>query len=226
MNLLNNYKAIPVRDLRNADWNYKSSDESLSEKLAENIKRNGQIENLIVRSLGEGMFEVVNGNHRLDVLRKLGVENAICYDLGDISLPQAKRIAIETNETKFDTNNVKLAQLLKELSVEIPIIDLEATMPYSIKELENRIKMVDFDWEQFQKNSNDKEETTEKEEAEEGFTSLHFNLPVLVAEQFETQLKRFKKILYPDKDEKRVSYVFPIEAMLTFLASIPDDKIL
>ena len=60
---------IPTDKLVKADWNYKTEDQEKQEKLKENIKRNGQIENIIIRELETGFFEVVNGNHRLSVLK-------------------------------------------------------------------------------------------------------------------------------------------------------------
>lgn len=62
---------IPVNKLKKADWNYKKDDEILLNKLINNIKKNGQIENLIVRELPDGYFEVINGNHGIGGYNKL-----------------------------------------------------------------------------------------------------------------------------------------------------------
>ena len=57
---------IEVKQLVKADWNYKQENEIQTENLINNFKRNGQIENIIIRELDSGFFEVVNGNHRED----------------------------------------------------------------------------------------------------------------------------------------------------------------
>ena len=62
---------VPIDKLVKADWNYKTEDDKKQEKLKENIKRNGQIENILIRELDTGYYEVVNGNHRLSVLKEL-----------------------------------------------------------------------------------------------------------------------------------------------------------
>jgi len=80
--MIKNYIEIPIDQLIKADWNYKKEHETTKEKLKENIKRNGQIENIIVRRLDSGFYEVVNGNHRFDAIKDLEIETAICYDLG------------------------------------------------------------------------------------------------------------------------------------------------
>tara|TARA_R100001244_G_scaffold132321_1_gene108197 strand:+ start:8049 stop:8720 length:672 start_codon:yes stop_codon:yes gene_type:complete len=141
---------IELSKLIKADWNYKEEEEDKSQKLTENFKRNGQIENILIRELDTGFFEVVNGNHRLDVMNKLKLKKAHAYNLGTISLAQAQRIAIETNETKFSVDNVVLGGIIKEMLSEFNIEELSKTMAYSENELENLSKLSDFDWEAFE----------------------------------------------------------------------------
>src|SRR3972149_2059713 len=69
--IFNNYKLMPIEILVKADWNYKADDEEKSNKLTNNIKRIGQVENIQVRELDTGYYEVINGNHRLDCLQKI-----------------------------------------------------------------------------------------------------------------------------------------------------------
>ena len=141
---------IPTDKLVKADWNYKTEDPNKQEKLKENIKRNGQIENIIIRELETGFYEVVNGNHRLSVLKALNIEKAYSYNLGKISQAQANRIAIETNETKFDTDSIALAERVKELTEEFDLKDLINTLPYSETEIDNFSKLTDFDWNMYE----------------------------------------------------------------------------
>jgi DNA modification methylase len=156
---------IDISRLVKAGWNYKENNDELSEKLANNIKRNGQIENIIIRELDTGFFEVVNGNHRLDVLDSIGFNKIFCFNLGKISEAQAKRIAIETNETKFSTNEDILSTIMKELSVEFDDIDL--TMPFSEEEMFAMLKDIEDvnidedDFEEVEEDDFDKEETEE-----------------------------------------------------------------
>lgn len=144
----------PIDTLVLADWNYKTNDEALEKKLTENLKRNGQIENIIVRELDTGYLETCNGNHRVKVMRAMGTPEVYCYNLGKISDAQARRIAIETNETKFETDNIRLAEIIKEITDEYADLeDLSQTMPYSPEELTNFNKLLTFDWEQYQSGS-------------------------------------------------------------------------
>lgn len=135
---------VPLSKLVKAEWNYKVNNPDLAAKLRENIRKNGQIENIIVREVEGGLLEVVNGNHRLDVLRELGETDAMAYNLGPITLQAAQRIAIETNETSFLPDSLKLAHLLTELTKSTSVEDLALTMPYSKMELENFASLYDL----------------------------------------------------------------------------------
>lgn len=149
---------IPFNKLVKADWNYKEEDKKLSKKLLSQIKKNGQVENVLVRELGK-KFEVINGNHRYDIFEILKVDYVMCYNFGKISKAQAQRIAIETNETKFDKDENKLANLLKDLTIDYTIEDLSSTMPYSEDDI---IELVDFDDEKNAGNSKKESGTTAK----------------------------------------------------------------
>lgn len=114
--IFKNYKIFPIEILVKADWNYKTEDEERSKKLQESLKRHGQIETMHVRKLETGYYEVVNGNHRLDDMIEIGKKFVIAYDHGEITQVEAKRIAIQTNELRFDSDPYKLGEILAELS--------------------------------------------------------------------------------------------------------------
>jgi len=137
-----NYKFIPIDLLVPADWNYKADDEFMSKQLLNNLKRNGQIVTCQVRQLDTGFYEVVDGNHRLQALRQLGQEYVIVYDHGKIPLSQAQRIAIETNETKFNADPLKLGTLLKDLKEDFPEADLFETIPFTEDEFNELLSNI------------------------------------------------------------------------------------
>lgn len=139
-----NYKIFPVELLVKADWNYKEENEFLSDKLRENMKRNGQTETIHVRLLRTGFYEVINGNHRFEEALKLGRKTLIAYDHGKISREQAIRHTIETNETKFEAHRIRLSELMKELKTEFGLSDLVETLPYHEEEINNLAAMVDL----------------------------------------------------------------------------------
>lgn len=220
-----NYVWLPIDKLVLCDWNYKEDDDEerqLMQKLINNIKRNGQIENIIVRELDTGFYEVVNGNHRLLAFQQLEVTEVYCYNLGAVSLDEAKRIAIETNETKFQSNKVKLAEIIKGLSIKFDDDDFLATAPYTKKEIDDFNDMLEFNW----GDGEPEPELGQRNEDGEKFKKVVLDLPESVADQFNGQVDRFKGLLYPNDNLKDVSIVMPIEAMCQVLAQTDDRNIL
>ena len=124
-----NYKRIPISKIVIENWNYKKPDEFLMEQLINNIKRTGQIENLLVRNLGGGKYGLVNGHHRLEALKRLKIKTAYCYDLGKISLSEANSTRLETKENKFESATFELAKLVTEIDAEFE--DFQDTNPFS-----------------------------------------------------------------------------------------------
>lgn len=212
---------IDVKKLAKADWNYKEDDLTKSEKLRNNIKLNGQIENIIVRELDTGFFEVVNGNHRYEVFKELEFEKVMCFNLGKgISDEKAQRIAIETNETKFNTDNIKLAGLIAQILKVEPMEELVGTMPYSQEELENFEKMLEFNWGEIEEKAKSSSGTDDE------FDTITLKLPKDIINQLNEQIDRFKRILHPEeKDLKKVSYVMAVEAICQILAQTPDKDV-
>lgn len=143
------YELMEVSKLIKADWNYKEDDEKKLKDLENNINRNGQVENLIVRKLKD-KYEIVNGNHRYDALINLGIKKAIVCNKGEISKEEAIRLAVETNETRFPNDNIKLAELVDTMLNKYDVEDLVETLPYSEKELQNMQDILTFDFNDFE----------------------------------------------------------------------------
>src|SRR4030067_767860 len=141
-NIFNNYKIFPIELLVKADWNYNTDDEFQSERLRNNLKKRGQIENIHVRELETGYYEVINGNHRLDELTLLAKSFVLAYDHGKISLSEAQRITIETNETDFKPDDNKLSAILNSLVLEYGEEDLKITIPFTDDEFSELLNLT------------------------------------------------------------------------------------
>lgn len=169
---------LSLEKLVKASWNYKMEDEALSAKLLANLKRNGQIENLVVRELPTGFYEIVNGNHRYDVLqhiaRETGSDEVMCYNLGSIGEAAAQRIAIELNETRYQTDTLRLSELLNEISEFFTVEDMQSSLPYSPEELERLMKLQDYNWEQFNELAKDAEAKSDNEKNYDDLLTIRF----------------------------------------------------
>jgi len=213
------------------DWNYKKGlDELTAEQeeakmaaLEENFKRNGQVENIIVRELDTGFFEVVNGNHRLRVAKRIDMKELYCFNLGNVSVQHAIRVAIETNETKFESDQIELAKRMKEIEDAFGRDELLKTMPFDDAEFDRFETLLNFNMDDYQDEGSGG--SGGSSDGSSDFKVLKYDLPLAVAEQLEDQVDRFKKILYPNDKPSNVSYIMPIEAMIQALAQIPDSQI-
>ena len=146
--LPNNFITLPINSLVAADWNYKVQNTFVQGKLVENIRRNGQLETIIVRELDENRYEVVNGNHRLAAFITLEAKEIAVCNVGKITDAAARRMAIETNETRFERNDLVFAERLTEIMQEFPASELLLTMPYTEEELQSALSVQTFDWQE------------------------------------------------------------------------------
>ena len=120
--------SIPVSDMLYAEWNWKIDSEPQMLKFAESLKKNGLIYRpVLAQKLEEPdscLYEVLDGNHRLRVIRRVVPDTFVlqCYFLGRISLAERMRVAVELNEWKFSSDNIKLAEVFSEILKELPMI--------------------------------------------------------------------------------------------------------
>lgn len=179
------FELLPVAALQEASWNYKVANSFLQEKLAANIRRNGQLETIIVREV-DGGYEVVNGNHRLLAFRQLGTEQVMACNVGRISDGAARRIAIETNETSFERNDLQFSERLNEILQEFPEEELMQTMPFTKEEFTDLLSVHAYNWD-------DSKDGAKKEKAKKN--EIKF---ALTTEQMELYTKAKKRTGSPD----------------------------
>lgn len=143
------YQWLPLMVLAKAPWNYKDEDAALSAKLKANIQRNGQVENLVVRQIADQEFEVINGNHRLDIFAQLQIDPIYVYNLGEITLEQAKQVAIELNETRFDPDTIRLARIVTDLAKTSDGANITQTTAFDPEDIKRLNDLIDFSWQNF-----------------------------------------------------------------------------
>ena len=84
-------RMIPLDDLAPHPLNANIMPDDLREKLRVHIQRTGRYPHLIVRSHPEkkGTYEILDGHHRLDILRELGHTEVRC-DVWDVDDREAR----------------------------------------------------------------------------------------------------------------------------------------
>src|SRR3972149_3835081 len=92
-------------------------DEERLEKLAENIRREGDYPPLVVRPHPEeeGSYQILDGHQRLDILRRLGHQEATCY-VWACDDRTALVLLATLNRPGGQDDPLKRAELLRELT--------------------------------------------------------------------------------------------------------------
>jgi len=119
--------------------------EDLREKLAAHIRSTGRYPHLIVRPhpKQEGRFEVLDGHHRLLVLKELGHADARC-DVWDVNDREARLLLATLNRLEGQDLPIRRAQLIHELLGEMNLSDLAGLLPETDKQIEELHALLEF----------------------------------------------------------------------------------
>ena len=188
-----------IETVQKCDWNYKlDGSEEEMEKLKNSVSRDNSVGVLPVRVVdvnGTRMFEVIDGNHRLQALQELGWKKVPIENFGEISKADAITIARRRNEEWFDSDPFKYAELLRdEVMGTYSLEELSRFMPETEDQMKAMIESLDFNFDDFGK---------DKAQTNDGVPMRHITLstPEETAVEFEEDLKDFLK-QYPDVEMK------------------------
>ena len=108
-------KSIPVGDLAPNGYNPNHmSDKEFAEYLAE-VKHHGHLSKpIVVRRLNDGKFEIIDGEHGWRAAKKLGFDEVLCENLGDVDDLEARRQTYKRNRGGQD-NPVLLGRMFREM---------------------------------------------------------------------------------------------------------------
>ena len=150
--IIENNKIVGIEEIKANDYNpklsYKDSPELMIEfdKLKKSLEYHGQIDPLLVREVKSG-YELVNGYHRLEAMKELKWKRVEIKDLGKISRIEAIKKALSTEELRIPLDVIEVAELIKGIK------DSEGSLeglPYLEEEIENKIKLLNFDWSKYE----------------------------------------------------------------------------
>ena len=138
-------RMIPLDDLVPHPLNANVLPDDLREKLKAHIKRTGRYPFIVVRPhpTDTGRFEILDGHHRVAVLRELGHRDARC-DVWEVTDREAKVLLATLNRLEGQDLPMRRAQLLHELLGEMPMADLAGLLPETEKQLEELHALLEF----------------------------------------------------------------------------------
>ena len=138
-------RMVPLDDLRPHPLNSNVMPEDLKEKLRAHIRRTGRYPFLVVRPHPEelGRYQVLDGHHRVEILRELGHTDARC-DVWDVNDREAKLLLATLNRLQGQDLPIRRAGLLHELLGEMSLDDLAGLLPETDKQLEELHALLEF----------------------------------------------------------------------------------
>ena len=138
-------KIIPLDDLLPHPLNSNVMAPEQRAKLAAHIKQSGRYPFIVVRPHPDqpGKFQVLDGHHRVGVLRELGHTEARC-DVWDVDDREAKLLLATLNRLQGQDLPRRRAQLLHDLLGEMSAGDLAGLLPESEKQIEELHALLEF----------------------------------------------------------------------------------
>jgi hypothetical protein len=127
----------------------KEEDTQLFAKLKKSLQARGQLKNIVVCEIEDGMFECLEGSKIVKALKEMQEETVFALNLGNLSDFEKNLIRIEVSRDYFLTNYVQIGLYLKRLAEEVRVDELCNTLPFTMRQCHHLMNMSEFDWEQF-----------------------------------------------------------------------------
>src|SRR5512134_514596 len=136
---------VPLDDLVAHPLNSNAMPEDLREKLRAHIKRTGRYPFLVVRPHPDeaGKYQVLDGHHRVAILRELGHTEARC-DVWEVDDREARLLLATLNRLQGQDVPIRRAELIHELLGEMSAEDLAGLLPETDKQLEELHALLEF----------------------------------------------------------------------------------
>ncbi len=131
MDLMN----LRLEQLQDAPWNPNRMDDVTLKRLVESMTRFGMVQNLVVRPIGKGQYEVLSGNQRLQVLRKLGYAEAPCVVV-EVDEAHVRLLAQALNRIQGEDDLGLKAELVREILDSLAKEEVLALLPETAESLQ------------------------------------------------------------------------------------------
>lgn len=185
---------VPVDSIRPNGWNTNVVTPENEIKIKESINRFGLFKPILVRNGNDGLQEIIGGEHRWMVAKKMGYETVPVISLGDIDDKTAKEIGLVDNGRYGEDDGLQLSELLRSIG---PIEEVSSFLPYSGEEMKDMFKLTDsinFDDLNFDGLEDDiKTEASEtSRKAPKTHVMVRFNVPI---EDYDDLMERIEEII-------------------------------
>ena len=126
--------SLAVENIQEPGWNPTEMDEAMRCHLQASLERFGVVVPLVVRRVGDGIYETVGGAQRLSILKDAGTESAPCVVV-EVDDTEARILSQALNHIAGRDNPGMRAELLRELLEGKTQEDLLRLLPESAESL-------------------------------------------------------------------------------------------
>jgi len=218
-----NLEELSIDEVFPNRWNPNQQSEFIFDKLVKSLDDEGEVLPILVREKDDGTYEIIDGEHRWKAAKRLGADKILVNNLGKMPDHKAQLLGQKINRTKGIDDAAKLKDLYGELLGELSKDDILSELPTSETEFDLILKDVPTDW--MDMPGRDKK-SSGPEGGDDEWVKLQLDIPSGIKEEFDRQMMRFKKLLYPNENPRNVSEVMPFEAMLQVIAQTPDEHVM
>lgn len=135
---------VPRESVRPNPWNYNVQKGDTFAKTVASLRTFGFVQPIVVRTLPDGVKEIINGEHRWRAAGQLGMAEVPIVDLGVIDDAKAKQLSVVLNELGGEPDLVRLADVLRDVNAAVGFEALAATLPFPERELTLMLSEVTF----------------------------------------------------------------------------------
>lgn len=184
-------KNLDVSQLKPNKWNTNVVTPENEAKIKESISRFGLFKPILTRNSNDGLQEIIGGEHRWQVAKKMGYSSVPVISLGDVDDKTAKEISLVDNGRYGEDDGLQLSELLKSIGT---VEEISSFLPYSGSEMEDLFKQtesINFDELELGLNKEDEFEVPEvlKTKPPKTHVMMRFNIPIDDFENVRTRIE-------------------------------------
>lgn len=125
---------LPITRLTGADWNPNRMDSDMLSRLKSSVVNFGLVGVQVVRPVSDGLYEVLSGNQRHQVLAELGFTSAPCVVV-DLDDTRSRLLAQALNRIGGEDDLGLKAEFVREMLKSLPQTEILALLPASAASL-------------------------------------------------------------------------------------------
>lgn len=144
------WKKLKISEISSEKLSLKHYDEITYLKLKNNIKKNGQLKNLVVAQI-ENKYYLLDGHYIYNIMQELELETVYCCVVKDIKDEDALLISLELNAT-FRNDIIKIAKRIKDLLNSYSASDISISTDFYEKEIQDYPNILTYDFKKYDAN--------------------------------------------------------------------------